>query len=103
MYLSYNATFRLTFALSIMYLLFCSFFILLYDEVRHQQISEYIPFTPLAFKNDFSGFPLTCAMSRAFCYSSCLFRFSIRAYSRLDLCSLSSVESVIQFRDMVST
>ena len=41
--MSYNTTFKLTFAQSIQYLVFCITFLFLYDEVGHQQTSEHIP------------------------------------------------------------
>ena len=43
-YSSYNTASKLTFALSIQYLLFCSTSIMLYDEVKHQQRFECISF-----------------------------------------------------------
>ena len=42
-YLSYTTARRLTFALPIQYLLFCSISVMLYDEVKYQQRFEYIP------------------------------------------------------------
>ena len=44
MSLSYNTTFRLNFASSIQYLLLSFSFDLCYDEVKHQQRAEHIPF-----------------------------------------------------------
>ena len=53
MYLSENTVYKLTFALSIQYLVFCSTYILLYDKAKHQQRFEYNPFevTTSALKN----------------------------------------------------
>ena len=42
-HLSCNAAFRLTFVVSMQYSLFCSTFVLLYVEVRHQTAFESIP------------------------------------------------------------
>ena len=55
-YSSYSNVCRLTFALSVLYLLFCSTFALLYNKVIRQQKLEYIllifKVIPLTFKNN---------------------------------------------------